>query len=133
MTEAMVERTSETVSPIVLIAEDDPINVFLLETMLSKTRVIVRHVENGRLAVDYCRNHPEVSLVLMDLKMPEVDGYDAARQIKVFRKNINIIAVTAFAMPGDRELAIAAGCDDYISKPFSSASLKAKINEYINL
>ena len=119
--------------PLVLIAEDDQINILLLVTMLNKTRANVWHVENGLMAVECCRQHPEVSLVLMDLKMPEMDGFEATRQIKSFRPGLPIIAVTAFAMPGDRDRAINAGCDDYMSKPFSSTDLKNKLKDYINL
>ncbi len=131
--EVIEERQTHENNPVVLIAEDDQINILLLETMLRHSKAIVWHVENGKLAVDCCRNHPEVSLVLMDLKMPELDGFEATRQIKAFRKNLSVIAVTAFAMPGDRERAIAAGCDDYLSKPFSSAVLISKLSEYIRL
>lgn len=119
--------------PLVLIAEDDQINILLLVTMLNKTRANVWHVENGLMAVECCRQHPEVSLVLMDLKMPEMDGFEATRQIKSFRPGLPIIAVTAFAMPGDRDRAINAGCDDYMSKPFSSTDLKNKLKDYLNL
>lgn len=119
--------------PVILIAEDDPINIFLLETMLSKTRAVVWHVENGRLAVEYCSLHPEVSLVLMDLKMPEMDGFEATRLIKAARRDLPVIAVTAFAMSGDRELALEAGCDDYLPKPFTSTVLKEKVGVYLNL
>ncbi|MFA6128308.1 MAG: response regulator [Bacteroidales bacterium] len=120
-------------SPIVLIVEDDQINIFLLETMLRKTNAEVWHVENGQQAVECCQNHPEVTLVLMDLKMPEMDGFEATRLIKAFRSDLVIIAVTAFAMPGDRERALEAGCDDYMSKPFTSDQLKCKLNDYIRI
>jgi len=119
--------------PVVLIAEDDPINIFLLETMLGKSKAIIWHVENGSLAVECCQKHPEVSIVLMDLKMPEMDGFEATRKIKAFRKDLPIIAVTAFAMPGDRDLALAAGCDDYLAKPFNTETILKLLAEYIPL
>ena len=118
--------------PLVLIAEDDQINILLLVTMLNKTRANVWHVENGLMAVECCRQHPEVSLVLMDLKMPEMDGFEATRQIKSFRPGLPIIAVTAFAMPGDRDRAINAGCDDYIAKPFEREVLLEKLKKYMS-
>ncbi len=119
--------------PVILIVEDDPINIFLLKTMLGKTRTVLWHVENGRQAVECCNLHPEVSLVLMDLKMPEMDGFEATRLIKAARCDLPVIAVTAFAMSGDRELALEAGCDDYLPKPFTSAVLKEKVGVYLNL
>jgi len=125
--------TSAESSPVILIAEDDSINILLLESMLSKTKADVWHVENGKLAVEFCHNHPDLKLILMDLKMPEMDGFEATRQIKTFHPELIIIAVTAFAMPGDREQAIDAGCDDYLSKPFNSATLLAKVRQYIQI
>jgi CheY-like chemotaxis protein len=131
--ENMENHQDETINPLILIVEDDPINIFLLETMLGKSKVTVWHVENGKLAVECCQNHPEISLVLMDLKMPDMDGFEATRRIKAIRKDLIIIAVTAFAMPGDKEQALDAGCDDYMSKPFSSTQLKDKLREFIRL
>jgi PAS domain S-box-containing protein len=119
--------------PVVLIAEDDPINIFLLETMLCKSKAAIWHVENGLLAVECCQMHPEVSVVLMDLKMPVMDGFEATRKIKAFRKDLPIIAVTAFAMPGDRTLAMDAGCDDYLAKPFNTETILKLLSEYITL
>lgn len=103
------------------------------EFNLNKTRAIVWHVENGQLAVDFCRNHPGLSIVLMDLKMPVMDGFEATRQIKLLRNDLPVIAVTAYAMQGDKESALKAGCDDYIPKPFTSEALKAKLNEYVRI
>lgn len=128
---ARIESGEE--GPVILIVEDDPINIYLLESMLSKSKAILWHVENGQLAVDFCRNHPELSLVLMDLKMPVMDGFEATRQIKLNRKDLPVIAVTAFAMSGDRELALDAGCDDYLSKPFNTRSLVEKLREYCEI
>jgi len=119
--------------PVILIVEDDPINIYLLETMLGKTNANVWHVENGVLAVDSCRNHPEISIVLMDLKMPVMDGFVATSKIREFRSDLPVIAVTAFAMPGDKERAMDCGCNDYLSKPFNSAQLLEKLRGYINL
>jgi len=125
-----VSIPSEVLQTTILIAEDDPINIYLLEQMLSKTNAVVWHVENGQLAVNFCQNHPELSIILMDLKMPVMDGLEATRLIRSFRQDLPILAVTAYAMPGDKELALDAGCNDYISKPFSSAHLQEKLRQY---
>lgn len=118
---------------VILIVEDDPINIYLLESMLNKSNAQVWHVENGQLAVNFCKNHPEVGIVLMDLKMPVMDGFEATRLIKASRPDLPIIAVTAYAMPGDKELAFEAGCVDYISKPFSSVILQEKLRLYCSI
>ena len=84
----------------------------------------------GVEAVAACRNNPDIDLVLMDIEMPEMDGYEATRQIRQFNKDVIIIAQTAFALTGEREKAIAAGCNDYISKPFTQTSLTALLKKY---
>lgn len=77
----------------------------------------------GAEAVEVCRNNPDIDLILMDIKMPVMDGLEATRQIRQFNKNVIIIAQTAFGLPGDREKAIEAGCNDYIAKPIEIALL----------
>lgn len=102
---------------VILIAEDDETNFYLLQAIfLAKSVKIIRAV-NGREAVDICINNTNISVVLMDIKMPEMDGLEATRQIKSFRPGLPIIAVTAHALSGDKEIALMAGCDGYISKP----------------
>jgi len=81
----------------------------------------------GPEAVEACRNKPDLDLILMDIQMPEMDGYEATRQIRQFNKKVIIIAQTAYGLAGDREKAIEAGCNDYISKPISSKLLKELI------
>ena len=83
----------------------------------------------GIEAIVACRNNPDIDLVLMDIKMPDMDGYEATMQIRQFNKDVIIIAQTAYALTTDREKAIEAGCNDYISKPFGhtlSAELMKK-------
>ena len=77
-----------------------------------------------------CRGNPDLDLILMDIEMPGMDGYEAARQIRQFNKDIVIIAQTAYAFPGEREKAIAAGCNDYIAKPFNKTSLITLLKKY---
>lgn len=78
-----------------------------------------------------CRQHPDIDLVLMDIKMPVMDGYEATRQIKKFRPGLPIIAQTAYALEGDLEISIAAGCDDYISKPLNKVILINCLNKFL--
>ena len=77
-----------------------------------------------------CLNNPNIDLVLMDILMPEMNGYEATRQIRKFNKDIIIIAQTAYALEGDKEKAIAAGCNDYIAKPTKANELKQIIIKY---
>lgn len=129
--------TEETVNkpfihdkPVILIAEDDEANLFYLETILKKKHISVISAINGQEAVDKCREHPEISLVLMDIKMPVMNGLQAASEIKKFHKELTIIACTAFGMSGDEKNALQAGCDDYLTKPLSRATLIGKLKKY---
>ena len=115
---------------VILIAEDEESNLVYFQTILSKTAVTVLSANNGEEAVDVCRAHPEISLVLMDLKMPVMDGLEATRAIKTFRENLPIIAITAFAMSGDEKRALDAGCDDYLSKPVTREALLEKLKQF---
>jgi CheY-like chemotaxis protein len=69
-------------------------------------------------------------MILMDIRMPEMGGYEATREIRQFNKNVIIIAQTAYALPGDREKALKAGCNDYISKPINKAELLSLMQKY---
>ena len=71
-----------------------------------------------------------ISLVLMDLKMPVMDGFEATKEIKLFRPDLPVIAITAYALSGDENRALEAGCDDYIAKPFEREILLYKLKKY---
>ncbi len=116
--------------PLVLIAEDDDDNYFLLETLFEKSEISFIRAYNGIEAVEYTKQFPDISLILMDLKMPKLNGFEATKIIKAFRKKIPIIAVTAYALTGDDNRALEAGCDDYIEKPIRRAILVEKLNNY---
>ena len=109
----------------VLIADDDPRNLFSLVSVLEQEGMECITVENGRMAVDTLVKNPNVDLVLMDIMMPEMDGYEATQEIRQFEqfKNLPVIALTAKAMRGDREKCIEAGMSDYISKPLNVQKL----------
>lgn len=106
-----------------LIAEDVYTNFQLLDAILKKMNYQIIHVENGIEAVNMCRSNLNIDLVLMDLKMPEMDGYEATGLIKKLRPGLPVIAVTAYALGGDKDKALNAGCDDYISKPVKAGAL----------
>jgi FOG: CheY-like receiver len=100
--------------------------------MLQKISKEVLHAITGIRAVEACRNNPDLDLVLMDIRMPQMDGNEATRQIRQFNKDVIIIAQTAYAFSGDNEKAIEAGCNDYISKPINNTLLFELIKKHIN-
>jgi hypothetical protein len=114
----------------ILIAEDEDTSYRLINMYLSKMCAAIIHAKTGLQAIEACKNNPDIDLILMDIKMPEMNGYIATKQIRQFNKEVVIIAQTAYSISGDREKAIEAGCNDYISKPISRASLYGLINSY---
>jgi PAS domain S-box-containing protein len=103
----------------ILVAEDEMFNYSYIEKILNQTNVQILHAWDGKEAVEFVRRHPEISLVLMDIKMPEMDGYTATRLIKKMRPKLPVIAQTAYTMSENRDNASQAGFDQYISKPVS--------------
>jgi hypothetical protein len=97
------------------------------------TSAKILHAANGREAIELFKANPDIKLILMDIKMPEIDGFEATRQIKLINKNVFIIAITAYAMSGDEERIMASGCDGYLSKPINKKSLLEKISEFIKI
>jgi len=109
----------------VLIADDDVRNVFALASVLEREGMEVLFAENGNEAISTLRDDPKVDLVLMDIMMPELDGYEAMRRIRELPQfaKLPIISLTAKAMKGDREKSIASGASDYITKPVDTDQL----------
>jgi PAS domain S-box-containing protein len=107
----------------ILIVEDDEISYSLLKRLIQKFSSEVLHAVTGVEAVEACRNNPDLDLVLMDIRMPVMNGLEATQQIRQFNKNVIIIAQTAFGFSSDREMALEAGCNDYISKPVNKDKL----------
>jgi PAS domain S-box-containing protein len=112
----------------ILIAEDEEINYIFLFELLSIHNCEVIWANNGEMALKICTENANVDLVLMDLKMPIMNGYEATRQIRKFRPNLPIIAQTAYALTEDRLKAMDAGCNNYVSKPIDKSSLLEMIN-----
>jgi len=117
------EPSEPSVRPIILVAEDDESNYRYIEIVLMYSDYQVLRAENGIEAVECLRKHPEVSLVLMDIKMPLMDGFEATRQIRTFMPGLPIIALTAHVTAEDESLAISSGCNDYVTKPVAKAKL----------
>jgi len=116
----------------ILIAEDEEISEILIKKLVERCGKEVLIARTGVEAVEICRNNPDLDLVLMDIKMPYMDGYEATRQIRQFNKVVIIFAQTAFALSGDREYAIEAGCNDYISKPYGQYLLFTLMKKYFS-
>ena len=114
----------------ILIVEDDEISYSLLKTTIQKIGKEVLHAVTGVEAIEACRSNPDLDLVLMDIRMPNMDGCEATRQIRQFNKDVIIIAQTAYAFAGDSEKAIEAGCNDYITKPIKMTLLFELIKKH---
>lgn len=116
----------------IIIAEDEESNFLFLSYLLKKLNLDVIHTITGTETVDACRNHPDIKLILMDIKLPEMSGFEATRKIREFNKDVYIIAQTAFSGPDSDKKAIKAGCDDYIAKPINGEYLINKITDLVN-
>lgn len=114
----------------ILIAEDDEASEMLISINISEFSNEIIKAKTGTEAVEICRNNPDIDLILMDIQMPVMNGYEATQQIRQFNKDVVIIAQTAYGLFGDREKALDAGCDDYISKPIKKIELQALIQKY---
>jgi PAS domain S-box-containing protein len=128
------DSTDETPreSEVILIAEDDDTSYRLLLTSLKKFGVVTLRAYNGEEAVDLVKKHQQISLILMDIKMPVMDGLEATKLIKQIRPELPIIAQSAYAFNEDIEKAREAGCDEHLSKPILAAKLNKLLVKYLN-
>jgi signal transduction histidine kinase/CheY-like chemotaxis protein len=115
----------------ILIVEDEKNNHAYIKELLSSTEVAVLDAWDGEEAVEQAKNHTEISLVLMDIKMPKMDGYEATRLIKKNRPILPVIAQTAYSLSQDRKKALEAGCDNYISKPINKDRFIEVLTSYL--
>lgn len=115
---------------IILVAEDEPANFKYIQNVLSHTSIVLLWAKNGLETCEFLKKRADIDLVLMDIRMPIMDGYEATKRIKKINGKIPIIAQTAYALDYEREEILNAGCDDYIAKPFSDNELLTMINRY---
>jgi len=115
----------------ILVAEDEPANYIYIEEVLKITRAKILKAVNGREAVDLVNQNNNIDIVIMDIKMPEMDGYEATRLIKSIKKNIPVISQSAYAMPGDIDKGLESGMDDYLIKPVKPKDLLSIINKHL--
>jgi PAS domain S-box-containing protein len=116
----------------VLVAEDDAFNFFLIRELLSGRGINILHARNGLEAVELLQSSPEVDLVLMDIKMPGMDGFQATRKVKQMRPELPVIAQTAYALQADQDEVREAGFDGYLSKPLNKELLLSLVFKHLN-
>ena len=116
---------------VILIAEDDKFSFEVLKAILAKTKARLIYARNGKEAVELFKTEPVIDLILMDIQMPEMNGYEATRIIKGINKNVPVISQTAYKMEHNREESLKAGCDDFMTKPILPDDLIRIINKHI--
>jgi PAS domain S-box-containing protein len=125
------DKTELTIKNLkILIAEDDETSETLLGIGVKSFGKEVLIARTGAEAVEICRTNPDIDLILMDIQLPVMSGYEATQQIREFNKEVVIIAQTAYALTGDKEKALEAGCDNYITKPISKVALLSLMQLY---
>jgi len=116
----------------ILIVEDDGFSFQYLNVILTKSGITVIHAENGEQAVELVRNTSDIDLILMDIRMPVMDGIEATKLIKQIRPELPIIAQTAYAFSEERNKILSIGCDEYLTKPLERVKLNQLVNMYLN-
>ncbi|MFC2114717.1 response regulator [Bacteroidota bacterium] len=117
----------------IVIAEDEEFNYRFLEKLITMQGGEVIWATTGQEVIDILENNPDIDLIMMDLKMPVMNGFEATKIIKISNPEIPIIAQTAFALFGDSDKAMEAGCNDYIAKPIMVNELMQKLKLHLNL
>ncbi len=116
---------------VILVVEDDEVNFKFLEAVLQDTAATILHASNGIQAVELCRSINKIDLVLMDIKMPEMDGFQATRHIREFNKKVPIIAQTAYVMENEWDRCFEVGCNDQITKPIEIKEFFEKVDRFL--
>lgn len=115
----------------ILIVEDVEDNSDLLNFYFAKTQAELLFAKNGKEAVDICKTYHGFDLVLMDIQLPVMNGYDATREIKKLYPTLPVIALTAYSQLEDKKKCLDAGCNDFLSKPISKATLFMTIDRFL--
>lgn len=115
----------------ILVVEDDEDSYFLIKLVLKDLKANLIHARNGKEAIEICRTNANIDVVLMDINLPLLSGYEATQQIKKFRKDLPIIAQTAYAMGDEMNKCYDMGCDDYITKPIDRDKLFEMLNRCV--
>ena len=120
---ATIARTKKERQKTILVVEDQKYNLLVLKKMLEQSGINVIPVDNGMDAVKLCEQNKDIDLVLMDIKMPVMNGYNAMKEIKKIVPEMKVIAETAYALSGDRSRILDAGFDGYLPKPITKENL----------
>jgi CheY-like chemotaxis protein len=112
----------------ILIVEDDPVSLLLIKEAISQTGAKILSAENGKKAIEISQQVSDINLVILDIQLPEISGYQVAREMKRLNESIPIIAQTAYASLDDKKKCLLAGCIDYIRKPIEIEELLSKIS-----
>jgi len=133
MLESLYQADTALAGKKALVVDDDIRNIFAMTTVLERHEMEVYSAENGKAAIDLLQRTPGISVVLMDIMMPEMDGYETMRAIRKIGKfkSLPIVALTAKAMKGDREKCIEAGASDYIAKPVNTEQLLSLLRVWL--
>jgi len=115
----------------ILVVEDDHINYSYLDILLKPTRAKILHAEKGEEAIALCRKKNLINIVLMDIRLPGINGFETTREIRAIRNDLPVIAQTAFATETDRQAALDAGCNDFIAKPIRANEMLDLIKKYL--
>ncbi|HMM12666.1 MAG TPA: response regulator [Bacteroidales bacterium] len=115
----------------ILVVEDDLQNYQLIEFVAGKNNIEVYWAKNGLESIELCKQHDDFSLILMDVKMPLMDGFEATRKIRVLRPEVPIVMITGFVNQDSLRMAVAAGCNDYLSKPMGISQLTAVFRKWL--
>ncbi|PLX11966.1 MAG: hypothetical protein C0598_06985 [Marinilabiliales bacterium] len=114
----------------ILVVEDDEISLDFISIVIKDYARKIQSVVSGIDAISECKKNPDIDLILMDIQLPGMNGYETTKEIRKFNKDVIIIAQTAYAMAGDKEKALKAGCNDYISKPINQTELEILFKKY---
>jgi CheY-like chemotaxis protein len=125
------DTVSAKLPAVVLIVEDEITNYILIEDYISKLTKNILYAATGREAKELFLKHKEISVVLMDIKLPDTDGYTLTKFMKEHRPNLPIIVQTAYAFAADKQKAFDAGCDEYLSKPLNFDLLMNVVRKYL--
>jgi CheY-like chemotaxis protein len=134
MLERLTSSDEDLVGKVALLVDDDARNIFALSSVLERRGMRVRTATTGREAIDLIESTPDIAIVLMDIMMPEMDGYQTIQVIreKPLLRRLPIIALTAKAMKGDREKCLEAGASDYLAKPVNTEQLLSALRMWLH-
>jgi CheY-like chemotaxis protein len=116
----------------ILLVEDEEVNYIYIKELLENTGINLIRVVTAEEAIQICSTDDSIDLIMMDMRLPGINGFDATRLIKKIKKSVPIIAQTAYAMENERKLCLDAGCDYYMTKPFDQDTLFDIINNFLS-